>query len=155
LFETGTSKPRRVDMLCSELMKKDVACSNAKSSARQVAELMRDRNVGFVPICDDKGAVIGTITDRDLTVRVLASKKDPESTKASDVMSTGVITCKQEETLADVEQLMSKHKVSRIVVVDEQSAPIGVISLSDVATVETGGKSSAVLRSVSQREARP
>jgi CBS domain-containing protein len=116
---------------------------------------MRDRNVGFVPVCDDKGAVIGTITDRDLTVRALAGKKDPESTKASDVMSTGVVTCKAEETLADVEQLMSKHKVSRIVVIDDHSAPIGVISLSDVATVETGGKSSAVLRSVSQREARP
>jgi len=142
-------------MQCSELMKTDVACSNAKTSARQIAELMRDRNVGFVPICDDKGAVIGTVTDRDLAMRVLAGKKDPESTKASDVMTTGVVTCKADETLADVEQLMSKHKVSRIVVVDERGAPIGVISLSDVATVETGGKSSAVLRSVSQREARP
>jgi len=142
-------------MKCSELMKTDVACSNTKTSARQIAEMMRDRNVGFVPICDDKGAVIGTVTDRDLCVRVIAGKKDAESTKASDVMSTGVVTCKAEETLADVEQLMSKHKVSRIVVVDDHGAPVGVISLSDVATVETGGKSSAVLRSVSQREARP
>jgi len=142
-------------MQCSELMKTDVACADANMPIRQVAELMRDRNVGFAPVCDDQGRVIGTLTDRDLVLRVVASRKDPESVKASEVMSPGVVTCKAEETLADVEQLMSKHKVSRIVVVDDRGAPQGVISLSDVATVETGGKSSAVLRSVSQREARP
>lgn len=142
-------------MKCSELMKTDVVCANAKTPARQVAEMMRDKNVGFVPVCDDNGAVIGTLTDRDLVVRVLAGRKDPESVRASEIMSNGVVTCRADDTLADVEQLMSKHKVSRIVVVDDRGAPAGVISLSDVATVETGGKSSAVLRSVSQREARP
>jgi CBS domain-containing protein len=142
-------------MQCSELMKTDVACADVNTSIRQVAEMMRDRNLGFAPVCDAQGRVIGTLTDRDMVIRVLAGRRDPESTKAADVMSPGVVTCKEEDMLADVEQLMSKHKVSRIVVVDDHGAPKGVISLSDVATVETGGKSSAVLRSVSQREARP
>jgi len=142
-------------MKCSELMKTDVECCEASSSVEVIAEQMRTKNIGFVPICDEKGAVIGTLTDRDLTLRVLAEHRSPASTKAKDVMSNDPICCTADDDLAVVEQLMSKHKKSRIICVDDRNHPIGVISLSDVAQRETGGKASAILRSVSQREARP
>ncbi|WP_394822512.1 CBS domain-containing protein [Pendulispora albinea] len=139
---------------CSELMKTDVECCDGGALVEAVAEQMRSKNIGFVPVCDEKGVVIGTLTDRDLAIRVLAEHRSPAQTKAKDVMSTDVVSCKADDELLKAEELMSKHKKSRIVCVDDRKRPVGVISLSDLAQQETGGKASAILRSVSQREAR-
>src|SRR5262245_4329462 len=66
----------KIAMKCSDLMKTDVECCDADESIVFVAERMRLRNVGFVPVCNAAGAVVGTITDRDLVVRVLANELD-------------------------------------------------------------------------------
>ncbi len=140
-------------MDCAELMKTDVECCNADDSVVQVAKRMLQRNIGFVPICDAAGAVIGTVTDRDLALRVLAEQRDPQ-TAAKDVMSNDVVCCRATDSLSVAEELMSRYKKSRIVCVDEDMHPVGVISLSDIAKTERSGRASAVLRSVSQRESR-
>lgn len=69
-------------------------------------------------------------------------------------MSPSVIACHEGDSLADVEKLMSTHRVSRVVCLDGANQPIGVLSLSDIADLERGGRASSVLKSVSQREAR-
>ena len=140
-------------MKCSELMKTDVVSCATTALVGAVAEQMRRSNVGFVPVCANDGAVIGTLTDRDLVLRVLADYRDPDTTTAMDVMTRDVIGCSPTDDLEIAEQLMSKHKVSRILCVDELKRPLGVISLSDIVTAERRGVGSAVLRSVSQREA--
>jgi CBS domain-containing protein len=142
-------------MLCSELMKTDVEKCSAEEGVEAIAERMRARNVGFMPVCDERGRVIGTLTDRDLVLRVLAEHRDPNATAVADVMTSDVIACKPSDELSVAEALMSKHKKSRILCLDDDGRPAGIISLSDVARTETGGKASAILRSVSQREARP
>lgn len=142
-------------MKCSEVMKTDIECAKENSVATEVARRMRDRNIGFMPVCNDQGVALGTLTDRDLVIRVLAEHRDPDTVTARDVMSLGVVSCSADKSLTDAEMLMSKHKVSRIIILDSQQHPIGVISLSDVAALETGRTASAVLRSISQREARP
>jgi CBS domain-containing protein len=134
-------------------MKTDVQCCAVSDDVGIVAERMREKNIGFVPICSTDGSVIGTITDRDLALRVLGDHRNPEWTTAGDVMTADLICCSPDDDLGVAEQLMSKHKVSRIVCVDEQRRPVGVISLSDVAETERRGIAGAVLRSVSQREA--
>jgi len=142
-------------MKCSELMKKDVECCEADDGVEEIAERMRSRNIGFLPVCDSSGKVIGTLTDRDLVLRVMAEHRDAGATSVSDVMTTEVVACKPADDLSVAEGLMSKHKKSRIMCLDERGRPAGVISLSDVARTETGGKASAILRSVAQREAQP
>lgn len=141
-------------MQCAELMKADVECCKASDSVVAIADQMLRRNIGFVPVCDDEGAVIGTITDRDLALRVIAEGKSADATTASDVMTREAICCSPYDELSVAEQLMSKYKKSRIICVDNHHHPVGVISLSDVAKIETSGKASAILRSVVQREAR-
>lgn len=142
-------------MKCFEIMKTNLECCALGDGVTRVAERMRERNIGFMPVCDEGGAAIGTITDRDLAIRVLADQRAPETTTAADVMTPGIVSCAPEDDLLVAEMQMSKYKVSRIVCVDEARRPVGVISLSDVAERETGLRASAVLRSVSQREARP
>ncbi|KYF85384.1 hypothetical protein BE18_07000, partial [Sorangium cellulosum] len=138
-------------MNCSELMKTDVACCKAGEPVERVAELMQSRNIGFVPICGDDGSVIGTLTDRDLTIRVLAEHRQAASTRAEDVMTREVVCCRPDEDVNVAASLMSSHKKSRIVCVDDQKHPVGVISLSDIADKDGGARSSALLSSISQR----
>ncbi|WP_129347676.1 CBS domain-containing protein [Sorangium cellulosum] len=155
---TGSNREHEKEgrtMNCSELMKTDVACCKASEPVEHVAELMQARNIGFVPICNDDGSVIGTLTDRDLAIRVLAEHRSASSTRAEDVMTRDVVCCRPDEDLSVAERLMSEHKKSRILCVDDQKHPLGVISLSDMADRDGGARSSQLLSSISQREARP
>lgn len=141
-------------MECSELMKTDVECCDPGDTIEEVALRMAERKIGFVPVCDSDGEVVGTLTDRDIVVRVVAAGRDPAITSIEEVFSRGVIACAESDELSVAEALMSRHKKSRIVCLDDQGKLAGVISLSDIARIETGARSSALLRSVSQREAR-
>lgn len=140
-------------MECSELMKTDVECCDLGDTIEEVALRMAERKIGFVPVCDN-GEVVGTLTDRDIVVRVVAAGRDPAITSIEEVFSRGVIACSESDDLRFAEALMSRHKKSRIVCLNDQGKLAGVISLSDIARIETGARSSALLRSVSQREAR-
>lgn len=140
-------------MKSSELMKTDIECCLPDDPVTDIARRMQSRNIGFMPVCDERGAVVGTVTDRDLALRVLGEKRPANTTTAAEVMTSDVVCCHAGDDIGVVEQLMSKHKISRIVCIDEYKKPVGVISLSDIAEVETHGKASAVLRSVAQREA--
>jgi CBS domain-containing protein len=119
-------------MKCSDLMRTDVECCDADESIPFVAERMRMRNVGFVPVCDAVGAVVGTITARDLVVRVLADQLDGDLMRARDVMTPSVVACKPNDEVEVAERLMARHRESRIVCVDNHKRPVGVLSLSDV-----------------------
>jgi CBS domain-containing protein len=114
---------------------------------------MRDEHVGFLPVCDANGRVIGTITDRDLTIRVLARGRAP-TTSVDDVATREVVACRPHDDLFTAEELMAKHHKSRMICVDEDYRLVGIISLSDIAEHEDGAAASNVLRRVSEREVR-
>jgi CBS domain-containing protein len=139
-------------MRCGEVMNQ-VECCFVDDSVAHVAGRMRARHVGFLPVCNDHGQVIGTITDRDLTVRILADRLSPE-TPVQAVMSKGPITCRAEAPLEDVERLMERYYKWRIVVVDPRRRPIGIISISDIADTEQYGRTGKLLRDISSREVR-
>jgi len=140
-------------MQCSDLMKAAVECCALDDTVEYAAQRMSERNIGFLPVCDGKGRVMGTLTDRDIVLRVVARGLDPAVTVLRDVYTHDLVACSPEDELTVAEALMSKHKKSRIMCLDAHEHLVGVISLSDVARVETGARSSALLRSVSQREA--
>ncbi|GAC1548221.1 MAG: hypothetical protein NVS3B10_11860 [Polyangiales bacterium] len=139
-------------MRCGELMNK-VECCFVDDSVGHVAGRMRQRHVGFLPVCNGHGQVIGTITDRDLTVRVLADGLSP-ATPVQAVMSKGPITCRVEDPLEDVERMMERYYKWRIVVVDARRRPIGIISISDIADAEQYGRTGKLLKEISSRDVR-
>ena len=59
-------------MRCEAIMKRDVECITPQSTVQDAAELMRDEGIGFLPVCDASRKALGTVTDRDLVLRVLA-----------------------------------------------------------------------------------
>src|SRR5512135_2530850 len=135
-------------MLCSDLMKLDVECCLDTSLVTEAAIAMRDRNVGFLPICDETRTAVGTLTDRDIVVRMLAVGKNGNETLVSDVMTHEVVSCRPEDELAVAEQLMIRFQKSRIVCTDADRRVVGVISLSDVAKVEPHGHAGRVAAAI-------
>jgi CBS domain-containing protein len=119
------------------------------------AARMRFRDVGFLPVLDDRGRVVGIVTDRDLTTRVLADGLAYDETRVSAVMSRGIVYCHPWEDLATVEGRMMSYGKSRIVCLDAYGRLLGIISLSNLAKRDVAWRSGNVLRSVAGREARP
>jgi CBS domain-containing protein len=141
-------------MQCNEIMKKDVAKIGLSDTARTAAELMSNRNLGFLPVTDEQGKVVGTITDRDLAVRVLAAGLEP-STSIDSVMTKEIVTCEPNDDIEKAQQQMEHYQKSRIIVCDENGSLRGVISLSDFATVASAQRFGDTVRRVSAREVRP
>jgi CBS domain-containing protein len=140
-------------MLCRDLMKGDVLCVKAQTTVAEAAAIMRDEQIGFLPICDEARQVIGTLTDRDIAVRVVADSFSADEPVGL-FMTPSVVGCRSDDDLSVARDLMGEMQVSRIVCMSETGELDGVISLSDIAQVGDGTDATATLRSVSVREAR-
>ena len=139
-------------MRLQEIMKVKVEVVSPQDTVQASACRMRDENIGFLPVCDQAKKVFGTITDRDLAIRVLANGSPP-STRVEEVMTHEVVSCRPDDELRKVEELMAKNHKSRMVCLDSNGRLAGVISLSDIAQADMG-RASQTLRQVSEREAR-
>jgi CBS domain-containing protein len=137
-------------MRIADLMKRKPIWLSTYGTCREAARLMRDENVGFLPVCDRDGHVIGTITDRDIAIRVVADRLVSDA-PASDVMSREVVSCHPDEDLTRGEQVMAAAQKSRLVVVDGDGRLAGVLSLSDVAEHDREHAAETIAR-VSERE---
>src|SRR5262249_37033681 len=145
-------------MRCQDLMKTDVTCCSRDESILDCATKMNRDNVGFMPICEKDHAnghrVIGTLTDRDIVLRVVAFEggRDPRTVKCGEVMSKHPISCRPNDDISRAEELMARTHVSRMCIC-EGDLLAGVISLSDIVQAERGGRAAETLRKVSEREA--
>ena len=138
-------------MICRELMKQNVECLRPTDTIQVAARKMRDANVGFLPICDASRRVIGTLTDRDIVVRICADNWSI-TTPVEEVMTKEAVACRPTDDIRRAEQLMSQKRKSRMLCIDDGGRLAGVISLSDIAQRETdaGGRT---LRDITTREA--
>jgi len=134
-------------------MKGDVRFATTQTTVAQAAALMRDEQIGFLPICNSVGNVIGILTDRDIAIRVVANNRSANE-PVERFMSLAVVACRSDEDLSVAQDLMGEMQLSRIVCVDEDGRVEGVISLSDIAQLGDGVDAAATLRSVTVREAR-
>ncbi len=122
-------------MRISEIMTESVVTASPDSSARDVAALMRDRNVGSVVIVDEAGHPMGLVTDRDLTINVLAEPMEPR-TKVAELATAPVVTGDPDMDLEEAAALMVTHRIRRLPVLDERGL-VGIVTLDDIA-VRTG-----------------
>ena len=95
------------------------------------AKMMRDEDVGIAPVVEGS-RLIGTLTDRDIVVRVVAEGRDPKEVTVREVASTNVVTIDPQQGLDDALRLMAQHQVRRLPVV-EDGRLVGVIAQADVA----------------------
>ena len=103
----------------------------ASTSVVEAARLMREQDIGSLPITDDE-ELVGMITDRDITTRVVAEAADPKMTSVGDVVSRDLISVEPDEDLEEAVQLMASHQVRRLPVV-ENGRLVGIVAQADVA----------------------
>jgi CBS domain-containing protein len=120
--------------------------------ALRAAEIMRDENVGPVPVVASAEdlRVIGIVTDRDLTLRLIAEGRAPEATRVDDVMSADPFTCREDDDVHGALDAMSRHQVRRIPVVDAEGRLAGIIAQADVARVLDEEEVGEVVEDISQ-----
>jgi CBS domain-containing protein len=119
-------------MKCADLMSKNVEWLAETDSVLKAATVMAEAGVGFLPICDARRHVIGVVTDRDLTIRALAKRVDPQTTSAALVMSTPAVTCLATSDIRDAEELMAAERKARLVLTHPDGSLAGVLSLADL-----------------------
>jgi CBS domain-containing protein len=112
-------------------MTETVVTAPPERTVREIAEMMRERNVGSVVLIEEQRPV-GFLTDRDLTVSVLADGRDLGD-HAADHASTPVITANAEMQVEEAAELMVRHGVRRLVIVDGERL-IGILTLDDIAS---------------------
>lgn len=122
-------------MRVEEVMSPATGCRQGES-VRTCAAMMRDQGIGFAPVCDAAGKPVGAVTDRDLAIRVLADGLSGDE-PVDRHMTRDVVACRLGDDLRDAERLMRDRQKSRIMVCDEAGKLQGVISLADVARVES------------------
>ncbi len=120
-------------MRVSEVMTKNPETLLPDSSIQEIAREMEKLDCGFMPIAEN-GRLLGTITDRDLVMRVLAKGKNPQDTTAEEIMTPEVVHILKDQDLEDAAQEMCKRQIRRLVVVDNNEKICGVLSLGDIAT---------------------
>jgi CBS domain-containing protein len=118
-------------VLIREVMTESVVTASPARTVREIAELMRERNVGSVVLVDGERPV-GFVTDRDLALSVIADGRD-HGDHANDHASSPVISAGPEIALEDAAELMVRHAVRRLVVVEDERL-IGIITLDDIAS---------------------
>jgi CBS domain-containing protein len=121
-------------MKVREIMTTDVTTAVLGSTLEEIATIMRHEDVGAVPIVDDD-ELVGIVTDRDIVVRCVAEGGDPGESTAEDILSGGLVTVSPDANVQEAEELMSRHQVRRLPVVQEGRLE-GMISLGDLALKE-------------------
>lgn len=120
-------------MRIKQIMTTDVCSCSPEDTLQDVAAIMWENDVGCVPLVDSGERVVGMLTDRDVCMSAYRRKMRLDQMLARDAMADLVLMCKPDDTLHEVEILMSANKVRRLAVVDNRSRLCGIVSLNDIA----------------------
>jgi CBS domain-containing protein len=135
-------------MKIRDIMTKDIATLRSDDTIERAARLMRQYDVGSIPVCtDDK--IIGIVTDRDIAVRSVAPGQIDRQ-RVSDVMSTNLVVGNPDMDVQDAASIMSDRQIRRLPIV-ENNKLVGIVSLGDISLEPTATNSAKeALRNISE-----
>lgn len=119
-------------MKATEMMNKNVQTCTYSDTAQHAATLMKQHNVGILPVVEESGKLVGVITDRDLCLKITADGRDPAHTPVHECMTPKPISCSRNDTSRSVLALMAKNQVRRIPVIDDQKRLVGIVAIPDL-----------------------
>jgi CBS domain-containing protein len=138
-------------------MTKDPVCCLPQDTTQKAAELMKSGNVGAIPVIENEETkkLIGIVTDRDLTLKIVALGRNSKTRKVEAVMTRDVVTCHPGDDLQKALDAMSAQQLRRLPVVDNDNQIVGIISQADVATrVDQPEKTAEMVKEISQSAAK-
>ena len=119
-------------MKICDVMTDSVICIGLKEPVSAAARLLKSKNIGSLPVCDESGKLRGMLTDRDIVTRCVAGGFDPMEMKVEDIMSRGVVFASPFDELEYAVRVMSRDQIRRLPIMD-RGRLVGMVSLCDMA----------------------
>lgn len=120
-------------MRIAEIMSRNVKTCLQTDMLDHATKLMWDFDIGSVAVTDASGQLVGIVTDRDACMAAFMQRQPMHCIQVTVAMSKHVVTCRPDETTAEVARLMARNKVRRIPVIDDDDHPVGIVSINDLA----------------------
>lgn len=117
-------------MLVKDIMSKDVVSLNSQDSIERAAQMMKQFDVGSVPVCNQE-KLVGIVTDRDITLNSVACGANVKQQKICDVMSSNPVTGNPDMDVHDAARIMSQQQIRRLPIIENDSL-VGIVSLGDI-----------------------
>lgn len=134
-------------MKVKEIMSKQVACVNSNDTIEKAAQLMKQYNVGSIPVCSQDN-VVGIVTDRDLALRSIA--KSAQQNCVQEVMSSNPVTGSPEMEVHEAAKIMGERQIRRLPIVDNNHL-VGIVALGDISIEpQTQDNAEQALKNISQ-----
>ena len=120
---------------CKDVMTRDPVAALSADTVAMVAQIMKERDIGPVPVVQDKSSrkLIGIVTDRDIVTRLIATGRNPLEARAADAMTKNTVTINADANVSDAVNRMEDHQIRRILVVDNDGRCVGILAQADVA----------------------
>jgi CBS domain-containing protein len=134
-----------------DAMTEDPRSIGASEPVVDAARLMREQHVGSLPVTDNE-KLVGMITDRDITTRVVAEAADPKTTSVGEVYSRDLISVEPDQDLDEALRLMARHQVRRLPVIESGNL-VGIVAQADIALRENEQKTGQLVEAISERSA--
>jgi CBS-domain-containing membrane protein len=126
-------RPGLEELRAHELMTRRVMSVHPATPVERAARLMEERDCGALPVVGDNGVLVGIVTDRDITLRVVARGRDARHALVADCMTEHVFACYADESVAECIRQMARHQVRRMPIVDDRGRLVGIFSQGDLA----------------------
>lgn len=139
-------------MRVAQAMHKDVSWVSPATPVSAIAEIMKDKDIGAVPV-GENDRLVGMVTDRDLVVRALSNGRDVSRMTARDVMTPGISYCRTEDTLEEAVHLMEQKSIRRLPVIDANKRMVGMLSVGDVSHSGAKNLTEELMQAVSDHHA--
>lgn len=123
-------------MKIRDIMTREPEVIRPDASIQEAAQIMKQLNVGSLPVCNGR-KVLGMITDRDITTRATAERRDSNSTPVKEIMSAEVYYCFDDQDVREAAEVMSQYQIRRLPIVDRDKNLVGIVSLGDL-SVDAG-----------------
>ena len=138
-------------MKAREIMTANPRTVTPDTNLPEVARLMQQEDVGIVPVVDSGSRnLVGVVTDRDIAIRVVAEGRDPSTVRVSEIMSTNVRTCREDDDVDDVMDVMGQEQVRRVPIVDDRGTLVGIVAQADVVREANDRKAERTVEQISQ-----
>jgi CBS domain-containing protein len=121
------------DVRAGDVMTRDVVTVQPNDAAQYAAQLMGECDCGAIPVVDWQGRMLGMITDRDITIRLVANGMNPLRARVGDCMTDKAFACHVNDSLENCMRSMSRHQIRRMPIVNDRNQVVGIISQADIA----------------------
>lgn len=136
-------------MQIKDLMSRDVELIGPAMMINEASRLMRDDDVGVLPVAKDD-RLVGVLTDRDIVVRAVAEGKNPALTPVSEAMSEQVLYCFDDQSAEEVAENMGSNRIRRLPVLNRDKRLVGIVSLGDISVRGSTDRAGEALGQISE-----